>query len=50
MNMEMVVSGTYKTEVQPNGWTVVMADKKMSAHFEHSIAILEDGPKILSKL
>ena len=46
----MVVSGTYKTEVQPNGWTVVMADKKMSAHFEHSIAILEDGPKILSKL
>ncbi len=46
----MVVSGTYKTEVQPNGWTVVMADKKMSAHFEHSIAILENGPKILSKL
>jgi methionyl aminopeptidase len=46
----MLVEGTYKVKVKPNNWTVITADEKLSAHFEHSIAILEDGPKILSKL
>lgn len=43
----MLVEGTYEVDVKPNGWTVITRDKKLSAHFEKSIAILEDGPKIL---
>lgn len=46
----MLVEGSHKIQVGSNKWTVFTADKKMSAHFEHSIAILEDGPKILSKI
>jgi len=46
----MLVEGTYEVDVKSNGWTVVTRDRKMSAHFEKSIAILKDGPKILSKL
>lgn len=45
----MLVEGSYDYEVKPNGWTVVTADKKMAAHFEHSVAILDDGPLILSQ-
>jgi len=46
----MLVEGTYKVDIKSNGWTVVTKDRKLSAHFEKSIAILDDGPKILSKL
>jgi methionyl aminopeptidase len=46
----MLVEGSYKIKVRPNNWTVFTADKKMAAHFEHSISILDTGPKILSKL
>jgi len=33
-----------------DGWTVVTADGKLSAHFEHSVVITENGPEILSRL
>ena len=33
-----------------DGWTILTADGKASAHFEHTIAIMDDGPKILSKV
>jgi len=46
----MVNEGTYKVKVLDDGWTVVTADGKLSAHFEHSVAIAEDGPVILSKV
>lgn len=46
----MVNEGTYKVRVLPNGWTVVTQDGKLSAHFEHSVAITENGPLILSQL
>jgi len=46
----MLVEGSYDTFVRENGWTVVSKDGKMSAHFEHSVAITKDGPRILSKL
>ncbi|HUH66274.1 MAG TPA: type I methionyl aminopeptidase [Syntrophales bacterium] len=46
----MVNEGTYKVRVTDNGWTVVTEDGKLSAHFEHSVAITKDGPDILSKL
>jgi methionyl aminopeptidase len=46
----MVNEGTYKVRVLDNGWTVVTQDGKLSAHFEHSIAITRNGPDILSKV
>jgi methionyl aminopeptidase len=44
----MVNEGTYKVKLLDNGWTVVTQDGKLSAHFEHSVAITENGPDILS--
>ncbi len=44
----MVNLGTYKVKVLRDGWTVITADKKPSAHFEHSIAVTADGPLVLS--
>ncbi len=46
----MVASGHYSLEILEDGWTAVTADRSRAAHFEHDIAILEDGPKILSRL
>jgi methionyl aminopeptidase len=34
----------------PDGWTVITKDGSLSAHFEHSVAITDNGPDILSKL
>lgn len=45
----MVNVGTYKINMLPDGWTVVTKDGKKSAHFEHSIAIIDGKPVILSK-
>ena len=44
----MVNMGTHKVKVQRDGWTVITADRKPSAHFEHSVAVTEDGPLVLS--
>jgi len=44
----MVNEGTYKVRLLNNGWTVVTQDGKLSAHFEHSVAITKNGPDILS--
>ncbi len=44
----MVNLGTHKVKVLRDGWTVITADKKPSAHFEHSIAVTADGPLVLS--
>ncbi len=46
----MVNEGTYEVKVLSDGWTVVTADGKRSAHFEHTIAIMDDGAEILSVL
>jgi methionyl aminopeptidase len=46
----MVNEGTYEVRILQDGWTVVTADGKRSAHFEHSIAILDGGAQILSAL
>jgi len=42
----MVNAGTYDTEVLGNGWTVVTADRRPSAHWENTVAITADGPVI----
>ena len=44
----MVNIGTHKVSVLKDGWTVITADKKCSAHFEHSVAATSDGPLVLS--
>ena len=44
----MVNEGTHYTRVLGDKWTVVTADGKLSAHFEHTVAITPDGPKILT--
>ena len=44
----MVNMGLARTKVLNDGWTAITADKKPSAHFEHSIAITESGPLILT--
>ena len=46
----MVNEGSYEVQVLPDGWTVVTKDGKLSAHFEHSVAITENGPDILSRI
>ena len=46
----MVNEGKYKVQVLPDGWTVITKDGSLSAHFEHSIAITDNGPEILSQL
>jgi len=46
----MVNLGSAETELNDDGWTVVTADGMLSAHFEHSIAVTEDGPEVLTVL
>lgn len=46
----MVNVGTWRTKSLADGWTVVTADGKRSAHFEHSIALTEGEPEILTVL
>src|SRR5690606_16563982 len=44
----MINMGTYEVEELADKWTIVTRDRKMSAHFEHNIAITSEGPDILS--
>jgi methionyl aminopeptidase len=46
----MVNMGSYHVQVLEDNWTVVTRDSKWSAHFEHTIAITDDGPVVLTSL
>lgn len=46
----MINQGTYKVQVLEDGWTVKTIDGKKSSHYEHTIAITDNGPDILTKL
>ncbi len=46
----MVLVGTEETRVLPDEWTVASADGSLTAHYEHSVAITENGPLILTEL
>lgn len=46
----MVNMGKSDVEVMPDGWTVLTVDRKPSAHFEHTVAIGDDGPEILTSV
>jgi len=44
----MITAGHYGTRTLPDKWTVVTADGSVAAHFEHTVAISEDGPRVLT--
>jgi methionyl aminopeptidase len=46
----MVLAGTAETRVLPDQWTVVSADGSLTAHFEHSVAVTDGEPLILTTL
>lgn len=45
----MINAGTYKWILLEDGWTVITADGALSAQFEHTVAVTENGPEILTK-
>ncbi|MDB4982369.1 MAG: methionine aminopeptidase [Myxococcales bacterium] len=45
----MINAGTAEVLVEDDGWTAVTKDGSLSAHFEHSVAITDDGPIVLSR-
>jgi methionyl aminopeptidase len=45
----MINMGTWKVDVADNNFTIITADNSLSAHFEHTVAITENGPEILTK-
>lgn len=46
----MVNAGSWEVKIKEDGWTAVTSDGSLSAHFEHSVAITQNGPYILSQL
>jgi methionyl aminopeptidase len=44
----MINAGGAETFLLEDGWTVVTADRSLSAHFEHTIAVTDDGPEVLT--
>ena len=44
----MVNVGTFKVVLQPDEWTIVTEDGSLSAHYEHTVAITDNGPMILT--
>ena len=46
----MVNAGRAETRTLPDKWTVVTIDGSRSAHFEHTVAVTADGPKVLTRL
>jgi methionyl aminopeptidase len=44
----MVLIGTPRTRVKPDQWTVVSADGSLTAHYEHTVAVTESDPLILT--
>lgn len=45
----MVTEGHWAVEILDDDWTVVTKDRKLAAHFEHSVAVTENGPMVLSR-
>lgn len=45
----MINVGTKRVVTLPDGWTVVTADRKHSAHFEHTVAVTAEGPRVLTE-
>lgn len=46
----MVNAGTWRVNVLKDGWTVVTEDNRLSAHFEHTVAVTDAGPEVLTQV
>ena len=46
----MINAGSPEVKILDDGWTAVTLDGKLSAHFEHTVAITDQGPEILTRL
>ncbi|HYD50340.1 MAG TPA: type I methionyl aminopeptidase, partial [Terriglobales bacterium] len=46
----MVNAGGSDVVIKDDGWTAVTADGRRSAHFEHTVAVTDDGPYVLSAI
>ena len=46
----MVLAGAPETVIMPDGWAVASADGRLTAHFEHTVAVTPDGPRVLTAL
>lgn len=46
----MIAMGDWKVEILADNWTAVTKDRSLSAHFEHTVALTQRGPEILSSL
>jgi methionyl aminopeptidase len=46
----MLTLGSHEVAVRPDGWTVVTRDGSLAAHFEHTIAVTDTGPEILTRV
>jgi methionyl aminopeptidase len=44
----MITMGDYKTKMLEDKWTVITADRSLACHFEHTVAVTKDGPRILT--
>jgi methionyl aminopeptidase len=44
----MLTLGTHEVSIKPDGWTVITRDGSLAAHFEHTIAVTDNGPEILT--
>jgi methionyl aminopeptidase len=44
----MINEGTWEVEVMPDKWTALTKDRKLSAQFEHTVAVTPDGVEILT--
>ena len=44
----MITAGAHEVVVRPDRWTIATADGSLSAHFEHTVAVTEEGPRILT--
>ena len=45
----MIALGTHRVDIARDGWTIFTADKSLSAHFEHTLVITEDGPEVVTR-
>jgi methionyl aminopeptidase len=45
----MINCGTKRVVTARDEWTILTADRRLSAHFEHTVAVTTDGPQILTR-
>jgi len=44
----MINAGTFEVDVMNDGWTVVTKDRRLSAHFEHTVVVRDDKAEIVT--